>query len=248
MANLIRFDSESAWAGGVCAAWEDRLRENPTLRICLPTGLTPAAIYAEMIRRVNAGRVSFARASVFALDEFGGLPADEPGLTRNTLLRQLIEPVDLPSPAFHALDPDAPDVERTCRRYDAAIGAGFDLVLLGIGLNGHLGMNEPGTAADSATRRVELHESTIQASARYFPDRDPRDLPRWGLTVGLKAILASREVWVIANGSAKAAIVRRAIGGDVTPDVPASLLQRHANCSFFVDAAAGSLTDANPPF
>jgi glucosamine-6-phosphate deaminase len=237
--NLIRFDSERAWVDGVCASWQDRLRENPTQRICLPTGLTPAAIYAEMVRRVRAGQVSFGKASVFALDEFGGLPANEPGLTRNTLLRQLVALVDLAPSAFHALDPDAPDVEGTCRRYDAAIGGGFDLVLLGIGLNGHLGMNEPGTAADSETRRVELHESTRAASARYFPGRDPRELPRWGLTVGLKAILASTEVWVLANGSGKAAIVRRAIAGDVTPDVPASLLQRHPNCSFCVDADAG---------
>lgn len=238
--NLLQFDSGHAWMEGVCAFWNDRLRSDPRLRTCLPTGLTPIPVYDDMVRRVSAGHASFAEAAVFALDEFGGLAAEDPGSTRNTLARLLIERVDLPAAAFHALDVQAADVNRTCERYDAAIGAGFDLVLLGIGTNGHLGMNEPGTPPDSRTRRVELHESTIQSSARYFPDRAPHRLPRWGVTVGLRAILASKEVWVLATGSGKASIVERAFHGDVTTEVPASLLQRHRNCSLFVDAAAGT--------
>jgi glucosamine-6-phosphate deaminase len=237
--NLLRFDSSAGWVNGVCALWADRLRSNPRLKICLPTGLTPVPIYAEMVRRVRAGHASFAQATVFALDEFGGLDADEPGRTSHTLRRLLLGDVDLPPAAFHVLDADAPDVERTCRRYEAAIGDGFDLVLLGVGTNGHLGMNEPGTPPDSPTRRVELHESTIQASARYFPALPARDLPRWGLTVGLKQILSSHEVWVLATGSGKAPIVRQAVKGPVTDDVPASLLQRHRSCSWFVDDDAG---------
>jgi glucosamine-6-phosphate deaminase len=239
--NVLRFDSAAAWAGGVCSFWRDRLRNSPRLKICLPTGVTPEPVYAEMVRSVHAGRVSFAGASLFALDEFGGLPRHEPGLTRNTLLRQLLSGVDAAPAATHFLDADAPDVHGTCRRYDEAIGAGFDLVLLGIGLNGHLGMNEPGTAADSPTRRVDLHESTIRSSARYFPGLAPGDLPRWGLTVGLAAILSAKEVWLLATGAAKASVVRQAVAGPLTEDVPASLLQRHANCSMFVDAEAGRL-------
>ena len=122
--------------------------------------------------------------------------------------------------------------------YDAAIGDGFDLMLLGIGLNGHLGMNEPGSPADSPTRRVELHGGTIQSSARYFAHDN---LPRWGLTVGLKAVLASKEVWLIANGAAKAGIIQQTVRGDISLSNPASLLRRHPDCSLFVDADAGAL-------
>jgi len=239
--NLLRFDSEDAWVNGACALWTDRLRHNPRLKLCLPTGLTPTAIYGEMVRRVGAGLASFAEASIFALDEFGGLSAGSPGLTRNTLRRQLIDEIDLPLNAFHWLEVGTEDVDRTCERYDAAMADGLDLVLLGIGPNGHLGMNEPGTPADSRTRRVDLHESTIHGSARYFPELLPHQLPRWGITVGLEAILASKEVWLLATGSAKAPIVQRAFLGEVTPDIPASLLQRHGNCSVFVDAEAGAL-------
>jgi len=236
--NLHCFDSEPAWIDGVCSIWRDRLRTTPDLKICLPSGTTPAGIYAEMVRSVRAELVSFAHASVFALDEFGGVAADDPGRTSHTLRRQLIDDVDLPPQGFHSLNPDHPDIAQHCADYDAAIGDGFDLMLLGIGLNGHLGMNEPGSPVNSPTRRVELHGGTIQSSARYFAHQD---LPRWGLTVGLDAVLTSKEVWVVANGAAKADIVQRTVRGEIGPSNPASLLRRHPNCSLFLDAAAGSL-------
>ena len=235
--HLLRFDAETAWTQAVCSLWRDRLRTQPDLKMCLPSGATPVGIYAGMARSVRAGLVSFARATVFALDEFGGLASDDPGRSAQMLRRQLIDAIDLPPGAFHVLDPDVPDPERQCRDYDAAIGEGFDLVLLGIGLNGHLGMNEPGSREDSPTRRVELHGTTIQSSARYFThDR----LPQWGLTVGMQAILSSKEVWLLANGSAKAAIVRRTVRGEITTDLPASLLRRHRDCALLVDADAGA--------
>jgi glucosamine-6-phosphate isomerase len=235
--NLLRFDSESAWIDVVCSLWRDRLHTKPDLKMCLPSGTTPSGIYAEMSRSARNGHVSFARASVFALDEFGGLAADDPGRTRHTLQLQLIDAVDLPPSAFHFLDPDAADAMQQCTEYDVAIGDGFDLILLGIGLNGHLGMNEPGSPADSPTRRVELHGTTVQSSARYFAHQN---LPRWGLTVGLKAVLASKEVWLLANGPAKAAIIQQTVHGETGPSNPASLLRGHPNCSLFVDAAAGA--------
>ena len=118
------------------------------------------------------------------------------------------------------------------------IQTGFDLTLLGLGLNGHLGMNEPGSPEDRPTGRVELHETTVEASAKYFSHRD---LPRWGLTVGLRGILGSKEVWLLANGRPKAAIVERTVAGEIGPHNPASLLRRHPNCWLFVDADAAAL-------
>jgi glucosamine-6-phosphate isomerase len=236
--NVLRFDSEAAWANAVATFWRDRLRTNPRLKICLPSGLTPNPIYAEMVRSAAAGNATFARASVFVLDEFGDLPPDDPGRAKHAVMRHLIGAVDLPADAFHCLDTDDPDVEGQCRRYDLEIGDGFDLVLLGIGLNGHLGMNEPGSSTRSRTRRVELHDTTIASSARYFTHQN---VPRWGVTVGLQPILASSEIWLLASGPGKAGIVQRVVNGGIDESVPASLLRRHANCSLFVEAEAGAL-------
>ena len=233
--NVLRFDSETQWTQAIASLWRDRLRVTPDLRMCLPSGITPVDVYTEMSRTARAGLVSFTRSSIFALDEFGGLAADDPGRTSHTLRRQLIDAIDLPRSAFHVLDPDDADVASHCADYDLAIGDGFDLVLLGIGLNGHLGMNEPGSPIDSPTRRVELHDSTVQSSARYFAHQN---LPRWGVTVVLKALLGAKEVWLLAKGAAKAQIVRETLRGEIARSNPASLLRRHPNAWLFLDVAA----------
>ena len=234
--NVLRFGSVAAWSDGVATFWRDRLRRRPALKMCLPSGLTPNPVYDAIAESVAAGEVSFARASVHALDEFGGLAPDDPGRTRHMLMQRLIGRVDLPEARFRWLALTG-NVDEECRRYDEEIGAGFDLVVLGIGTNGHLGMNEPGSRADSPTRRVQLHQSTVAASARYFShDR----LPTWGVTVGLGPILGSREVWVLATGASKAGIIRRTVAGEVSEAVPASLLRNHPNCSIFVDGEAGA--------
>ncbi|HWQ32430.1 MAG TPA: glucosamine-6-phosphate deaminase [Blastocatellia bacterium] len=236
--NILRFDSENSWVNGIASLWRDRLRLRPELKICAPSGQTPVRAFAAMARSVAAGEVSFSRAEIFLLDEFGGLDRDDAGRCENMVRRDLISHIDLPASHFHTINIDADDLNAVCRDYEAQIGAGFDLTILGIGTNGHLGMNEPGSAPDSTVRRVELADSTIQASARYV---NGAQLPVWGVTVGLKQILASREVWVLANGVGKAEIIRRVIAGEADANVPASLLRDHPNCSFFLDAAAASL-------
>jgi glucosamine-6-phosphate deaminase len=235
--NVLQFDSKAAWVHGVASMWRDRLATKPELRICLPSGTTPVEIYAEMARSVRHRLTSFAKATVFALDEFGGLATDDPGRTSLTLQRQLVDVVGLPTGAFRSLDPDAADLVQHCADYDHAIGTGFDLILLGIGQNGHLGMNEPGSSPNRTTHRADLHATTIQSSARYFAHDN---LPQWGLTVGLKTILESAEVWLLATGSSKSAIIQRTVHGNIGPDNPASLLRQHPQCSLFVDESAGA--------
>ena len=236
--NILQFDSERSWLESIVTFWRDRLRLNPALRHCLASGNTPIPVYRELVRATCQGQVSFSTAAVFALDEFGGLTPDDPGRCANMLLRDLVNHVDLPPAGFHFLNADASDLDAECHAYDQAIGNGFDLVVLGIGGNGHLGMNEPGSPCDSATRRVDLHEDTIASSARYVSHER---LPRWGLTVGMKQFFASKEVWLVATGPAKAEIVRRIVRAEISEQVPASLMRQHANCSLFLDATAGSL-------
>jgi glucosamine-6-phosphate isomerase len=238
--NILKFDSESAWVDCVASLWRDRLHTNPRLRICLPSGHTPIKIFETMARSVAGGLVSFREAEIFALDDYGGLALDDPGRCKNMLQRFLVDHIDLPKERFLWIDTDASDLNRVCREYDALIerGGGFDLTLLGIGLNGHLGLNEPGSALDAATRRVEMHESTVKASAGYLTHSN---LPTWGIGIGLKHLLGSKEVWLLANGAKKAAIIQRTVKGAISNEVPASLLRKHSNASLFVDQDAGVL-------
>jgi glucosamine-6-phosphate isomerase len=236
--NLLKFDSEEAWVNGVASLWRDRLRTNPRLRICLPSGHTPNKIYEAMGLSVGKGRVSFREAEIFALDDFGGLAPDDEGRCANMLRHYLLRHIDLPRERFHFINTETSDLEKVCRDYDTAIGTGFDLALLGIGLNGHLGLNEPGASPESTTHRAEMHPSTVKTSAVYLTHSN---LPTWGIGVGLKHLLGSKEVWLLANGAKKASIIQRTLKGEISNELPASLLRRHPNSFLMVDAEAGSL-------
>ena len=236
--NIFKFDSEDAWIEGAASFWRDRLRNSPRLRMCLPSGHTPNKIFAAMGRAVKAGQASFREAEIFCLDEFGGLAPDDQGRCANMLRYYLLQHIDLPEKNFHRIDIDSADLEKTCQEYERSIGAGFDLTLLGLGLNGHLGMNEPGTPADSPTRRVQLASSTVASSAKYLAHGN---LPTWGVAVGLKRLLGSKEVWLLVNGPAKTNIVQRTVQGAIGEDVPATLLRNHANSFLMADAEAAKL-------
>jgi glucosamine-6-phosphate deaminase len=231
---LLRGGSADAWADRVAGLFIERLQARPDLRVCLPTGLTPVPVYERIAAAVSAGEVSFAGAEVYLLDEFGGLDPDDPGRCDQMLQRFLLARVDLPPARFHRLDLRG-DLDDVCRAYEAAVGGGCDLTLLGIGTNGHVGMNEPGSPADSLTRRVGLTRETIAASSRYFThDR----LPTWGVTMGLGTIRRSREIWLLASGAAKAGIVARTLHGPITDEVPATLLRDHPAVLLVADAEA----------
>jgi glucosamine-6-phosphate deaminase len=228
---LLRGGSPEEWAAKVASLFIGRLKANPDLRVCLPTGLTPVPIYDRIAEAVAASEVSFARAEVFLLDEFGGVDANDPGRCDQMLDRFLIGRIDLPRARFHRLDL-AGDIDEACRAYEDAVGGGCDLSLLGIGTNGHIGMNEPGSAKDSLTRRVDLAPDTIAASARYFGHAR---LPTWGVTMGLGTIRRSGEIWILASGRTKAAIVEETLRGPVTTNIPATQLRDHSSSLLIAD-------------
>lgn len=219
------------WAATVSAAWADKLRQNPALRMCLPTGSTPAPVYADIVRR----GLSWAETSVALLDEWGGIPQDEPGACGATLRRQLLDHVDIPASSYRVINAWTADLADECAAHDAWLDEGLDLAILGVGTNGHLGMNEPGESIGARTHTVSLAPSTTEASVRYF---DGRHEPTWGVTVGLRDLLAAGEVWVLATGAHKAGVVRASLEGPVTQQVPASLLRSHPRCIWWLDESA----------
>jgi glucosamine-6-phosphate deaminase len=236
--HLLRFDSIESWIKTAASLWRDRLRAQPRLKLCLTSGHTPNPLYTAMVASHRQGLISFRDTEIFALDEFGGLGPDDPGRCANMLRHYLVNHIDLPNAKFHTFNPAASDLDQVCHDFDLAIDNGFDLTLLGIGLNGHLGMNEPGSPPDSPVRRVELHPQTVAAAAKYVSHTH---VPTWGLTIGMKRLLASNEVWLLATGSSKAQIVRRILHDPITPQIPASLLRNHRNCYLFLDEPAAAL-------
>lgn len=217
--------------------WSERLLEHRGLVHCLPSGLTPVPVYREMVRRHRANKVSFAGSTVVVLDEFGGLATDDEGRCLSMIQRDLLSHVDLRADDLISFDADADDVDVECARVGSSVSArgGLGLTLLGIGTNGHVGMNEPGSSAASSVRRVELEPSTVQSSARYVSGLT---LPTWALTLGMRELLQSEEVWLLATGKHKANIVRALMKGKRTEDLPASLFFDHKKVVVWLDADA----------
>lgn len=203
----------------------------------LPTGRTPLGLYA----RLRASPIEWRRVRTFNLDEFEGLAPDHPGSFRRYMDEQLFTPVGLAPDRIGFLRGDAPDAAAECARYDAAIAAagGIDLLVCGVGANGHIGFNEPGPTLTAPTHVVTLHPDTRRANAERFGG-DAAAVPARALTMGMGTMLRARRILVLATGPAKAAAVAALRDGPLTTQLPASWLQVHGAVEVLADAAAAS--------
>ncbi len=215
----------------------------------LATGRTPVPLYEELIYLHREEGLSLANVVTFNLDEYLGLDATHPASFRTFMQRHLFDHVDIPPWNIHFLRGDVgqTEVPAHCRDYEEEISAagGIDYQILGIGRNGHIGFNEPGTASDSLTSRVTLHETTRRDAAEEFGGL--ARVPVGALTMGCGTILGAGRIALMAWGAKKAGIVRKAILGPITPDVPASYLQSHPTAQAFLDPAAASSITREPP-
>ena len=228
-----------AWAATVADTLIDRLMTEPRLRLCLPTGDTPTPLYArlgDLDRERDSVRGAWAQATVVLLDEWAGLPPGDPARCDVRLRHDLLDRL-APPPRFVPVDIDGTDDEDAARRHDVA-ARGLDLAVLGLGMNGHVGFNEPGSRPDDGTRLVRLARSSREAAtARYGAST----MPTAGITIGLARILEAGEVWLLVTGARKAGILRRALRDPEGVDCPASFLRRHASLTVFADEDAASL-------
>ena len=204
----------------------------------LATGSTPLPLYAELIRLHRDAKLSFRSVLTFNLDEYEGLGPTHPQSYRHFMEENLFRHLDIPAANIRIPEGLTKDATKHCADYEAAIRAagGIDLQILGIGRTGHIGFNEPPSAADSRTRRVHLDEMTRRDNSIFFGDLTK--VPHGALTMGVATILEARRVELIAFGEAKAEIVHRAMKTTPSPDCPATWLQQHPRCTFHLDAAA----------
>jgi glucosamine-6-phosphate deaminase len=219
---------------------ERAIRAQPRCVLGLATGRTMAPLYAELVRLHRAETLSFAGVTAFNLDEYVGVAPGAPGSLRRFMQEHLVARTDLPERALHLPDGASTDPAAAARGYEAAIRAagGIDLQLLGLGVNAHLGFNEPGSSLASRTRVKTLSDETLAANQGELP-AGVRER-RLAITLGLGNILEARACILIATGPAKAGAVAATIEGPVSASAPASILQLHPDVVAYVDEAAAA--------
>jgi glucosamine-6-phosphate deaminase len=215
------------------------LAAKPQAVLGLPTGTTPRPLYAELGRMHREEGLSFARATTFNLDEYVGLPPDHPGSFRRYMEESFFRHVDLPRERAHLPDGMATDVPASAAAYEAAMAAagGLDLVLLGLGVEGHIAFNEPTSSLGSRTRMKTLTERTRAANQAAF---GAEPVPHHVITVGIATILEARRCLLLVVGARKALALARAVEGPLSALVPASALQLHPRATVLCDEAAAS--------
>ena len=212
--------------------------ENPNAVLGLATGSTPLGLYAKMAQDHRDNGTSYANCRAVNLDEYVGLDASSDQSYVYFMRENLFKNIDIKLENTHIENGTAADKEAECARYNALLNElRQDIQLLGIGSNGHIAFNEPGTAFDSLTHIVDLAESTIKDNSRLFKSID--EVPRQAFTMGLSNIMNAKKVLILANGEGKANAVRELVKGEAREEVPATVLQSHPDCILICDEAAG---------
>lgn len=213
----------------------------PDCVLGLATGSTPLGIYQQLIEWYQKGDLDFLHVSTVNLDEYKGLSADSEQSYHYFMQKNFFDSINISLEHTHVPDGMEPDIRKACAAHDGIISAlgGVDLQLLGLGLNGHIGFNEPGASFEKETHCVNLTESTILANSRFFTAIE--DVPTQAYTMGIKSIMMARKILLTVSGKNKARIVAQAFQGPVTPQVPASILQMHPDVTLVGDEEALSL-------
>jgi glucosamine-6-phosphate deaminase len=230
---------------------KERRREGGHAVLGLATGSTPIGIYRELIKMHRDEGLDFSDVVTFNLDEYYPMNPDSIHSYHRFMRENLFNHINVKPQNIHIPRGNVPrdDVEDECEKYEAAIkkSGGIDLQILGIGKTGHIGFNEPGSGADSRTRRIALDTVTRRDAAADFFGED--NVPTEAITMGVASIMEAREIALVATGEHKAAIIKRAVEGEPDPDVAATYLQQHPNAVFYVDfAAAAELTRIRTPW
>lgn len=216
------------------------IERKPDAVLGLATGSTPIGMYSELIRMYEEGRLSFKNVKTVNLDEYVGLGREDVQSYVYFMNENLFNRIDVDKSNTHLPNGKAVDLQAECARYSALLSSlGRDLQVLGLGSNGHIGFNEPGTPFSSVTHVVNLTENTITDNSRLFARRE--DVPKTAITMGVSEILRAERILMLASGKNKARAVYRAVKGEVSEDCPASVLQTHKDAVLVLDEQAASL-------
>ncbi len=243
---LIRVNdyNEMSWKAANILASQITLKSDSVLG--LATGDTPLGMYKELVKLYNEKELDFADVKSFNLDEYYGLDINNSQSYYYFMMNNLFKHINIPSANINIPNGSAENIEEECLRYEKKIkeAGGIDIQILGIGVNGHIGFNEPDVNFEAKTHLVTLDDVTIESNSRFFINKD--EVPTKAISMGIGTIMSSKKIVLLACGSSKADIIAKAINGKITPEVPASILQLHQDVTVIVDkAAAANLSRAN---
>lgn len=212
----------------------------PESVVGLATGGTPVGFYRELIKIHKDGKFSFKEVKTFNLDEYYGLDKDNTQSYHYYMMDNLFKHIDMNIENVNIPSGTAKDIEIECKTYEAKIksAGGIDIQVLGIGTNGHIGFNEPDVKFEAITHLVKLDEETIEANSRFFNSIE--EVPKSAISMGIKTIMHAKKIVLLASGSEKAKVIERMINGDITPDLPASILQLHPDVTLILDKDAAA--------
>lgn len=214
--------------------------------VCFATGGTPTGLY-KLLRTKYKDRVNWEKVITFNLDEYVGLSGNHSQSYRYYMDKHLFNHLPIPKENINFLNGKAKNFQKECKQYEEKINkvGGIDITILGIGRNGHIAFNEPGSNFNSKTRKIKLKEGTIQDNSRFFEDKEK--VPRYALTMGINTINSkSGEILLLASGKKKADAIKNSIKKPVTPKTPASILQNHPNVHYIIDKKAESQLYTEP--
>jgi len=217
------YEELSRIAGNIIAS---QIIMKPNCVLGLATGSSPIGTYDVLVKKCNDGELDFSGVTTINLDEYVGLDSSHEQSYRYFMNKNLFDRVNIDKNNTFVPNGVAEDLKEEARKYDEKIESiGIDLQLLGIGLDGHIGFNEPDNHFTKETHIVKLDQSTIDANSRFFSSKD--DVPKKAITMGMKGIMSAKKILLIANGKNKKEILEKAMYGEITPLVPASILQMH---------------------
>jgi len=220
----------------------------PDCVLGLPTGSSPLGMYEHLIKLYNRGELDFSSVMTFNLDEYIGLDTDHPQSYHQFMEDTFFQQVNLKPGNTHMPKPDETDNLSGCQNYERKIfnAGGIDLQILGIGRNGHIGFNEPGTSFSSQTHVVQLHDETRRANARFFDSKD--EVPKAAVTMGIKTIMRARTILLLCSGESKQEALVQLVCSTVDETFPASVLQLHPDVTVLTDKSACVILENKYPF
>lgn len=215
----------------------DLIKAKPDCTLGLATGSSPIGLYQNLIKMYEKGEISFKDVKTYNLDEYCQLPKSHPESYYSFMHRNLFYHVDIKEENVHIPNSEGNDLNKLCNDYNELLHkASIDLQLLGIGANGHIGFNEPGTSFDQETFVVKLTDKTRQDNKRFFASID--EVPKYAMTMGIKNIMQAKKVLLVASGANKRDAIKKLLSGEVTESCPATILNRHKDAIIIVDEAA----------